>query len=61
VDTLPQAYRFWNRAARRLLLVLTALGVLAALPLGFVRHQMEQKSKTVEFVFDYRDLLLVAS
>jgi len=58
---LPQAYRFWNRAARRLLLVLTALGVLAALPLGFVRHQMEQKSKTVEFVFDYRDLLLVAS
>ncbi|REK55491.1 MAG: hypothetical protein C6W55_09515 [Thermobacillus sp.] len=58
---MPQAYRFWNRAARRLLLVLTALGVLAALPLGFVRHQMEQKSKTVEFVFDYRDLLLVAS
>jgi hypothetical protein len=58
---LPQAYRSWYRAARRLLLALTALGVLAALPLGFVRHQMEQTSKTVEFVFDYRDLLLVAS
>jgi len=58
---LPQAYRNWNRAARRLLLLLAALGVLAALPLGFVRHQMEQKSKTVEFVLDYRDLLLVAS
>jgi len=59
---LPQAtFGKWNRAARRLLLVLTTLGVLAALPLGFVRHQMEQKSKTVEFVFDYRDLLLVAS
>ena len=59
---MPQAaFGKWNRAARRLLLALTALGVLAALPLGFVRHQMEQKSKTVEFVFDYRDLLLVAS
>ena len=58
---MPQAYRSWYRAARRLLLALTALGVLAALPLGFVRHQMEQTSKTVEFVFDYRDLLLVAS
>ena len=58
---MPRRYREWNRAARRLLLLLSALGVLAALPLGFVRHQMEQKSKTVEFVLDYRDLLLVAS
>lgn len=58
---MPQAYRKGYRAARRLLLLLTALGVLAALPLGFVRHQMERQSKTVEFVFDYRDLLLVAS
>ena len=58
---MPQAYRKLYRAARRTLLLLAALGVLAALPLGFVRHQMEQKSKTVEFVFDYRDLLLVAS
>ena len=58
---MPLDKRKWYRAARRLLLLLAALGVLAALPLGFVRHQMEQKSKTVEFVFDYRDLLLVAS
>lgn len=56
-----RAYRSWNRAARKLLLALIALGVLAALPLGFVRHQMEQTSKTVEFAFDYRDLLLIAS
>jgi len=58
---LPRVNRKLYRAARRLLLLFTALGVLAALPLGVVRHQMEQKSKTVEFVFDYRDLLLIAS
>lgn len=54
-------YRTWNRAARKLLLVLTALGVLAALPLGFARHAMEEQSNRVEFVFDYRDLLMIAA
>lgn len=42
--------------------VLTLVGVLAALPLGATRWQMEDtSSKNVEFVFDYRDLVQAAS
>jgi hypothetical protein len=47
--------------ARTLLWALTALGVLAALPLGFARHGMEGTSSEVEYVFDYRDLLMIAA
>lgn len=41
--------------------VLTLVGVLAALPLGAARWQMEETAKKVEFVFDYRALVQVAS
>nr|WP_221401317.1 DUF5693 family protein [Paenibacillus phyllosphaerae] len=41
--------------------VLTLAGVLAALPLGAARWQMEDTAEKVEFVFDYRDLVQVAS
>ncbi|MCF2944148.1 DUF5693 family protein [Paenibacillus tarimensis] len=51
----------WNRRARTLLWGLTILGVLAALPIGFSRHQMEQTSNHVEYVFNYRDLLLISN
>ncbi len=55
------AYKKLNRMARTLLWALTALGVLAALPLGFARHGMEGTSTEVEYVFDYRDLLMIGA
>jgi len=58
---LLTAYKKMNRMARTLLWALTALGVLAALPLGFARHGMEGTSTKVEYVFDYRDLLMIAA
>jgi len=36
-------------------------GLIAALPLGVLRYQMEQTSKQVEFVYNYRDLVQIAS
>ncbi|HUC92567.1 MAG TPA: DUF5693 family protein [Paenibacillus sp.] len=54
-------YRQWNRRARTLLWALTVIGALAALPLGFARHAVEQTSREVEFVFDYRDLVTIAA
>ncbi|MGK9252721.1 DUF5693 family protein [Paenibacillus humicus] len=51
----------WNRAARRIMWVLALIGVIAAIPIGANRWQMEKTSKQVEYVFDYSDLVLVAS
>jgi len=58
---VQQSWQQWNRKARAILWVLTLVGVLAALPLGATRWQMEETSKNVEFVFDYRSLVQVAS
>ncbi|EXX85640.1 hypothetical protein BG53_07995 [Paenibacillus darwinianus] len=54
-------YRQWNRRVRSLLWAVTVIGVLAALPLGFARHGVEQTSREVEFVFDYRDLVTISA
>ncbi|GGF91661.1 DUF5693 family protein [Paenibacillus abyssi] len=51
----------WNRKARKWLWLLVIIGILASLPLGAVRYQMEKTSDEVEFIFDYRDLVLIAS
>ncbi|UVI29920.1 DUF5693 family protein [Paenibacillus spongiae] len=58
---MQQSWQQWNRKARALMWVLTLVGVLAALPLGATRWQMEETAKKVEFVFDYRALVQVAS
>lgn len=51
----------WNKKAKLFLWVITLLGVIAALPLGYLRVEMESSADTVEYVFDYRDLEEIAS
>lgn len=41
--------------------VLALIGVIAAIPVGASRWEMEKTAKQVEFVFDYRDLVSIAS
>lgn len=50
----------WNRKVKLALWVIALIGVLAALPLGAIRMNMEKASKHVEYVFDYRDIIEVA-
>lgn len=54
-------WKQWSRKARALLWIITLIGVVAALPLGVLRVQMESSADTVEYVFDYRDLEEVAN
>ncbi|WP_150270557.1 DUF5693 family protein [Paenibacillus tepidiphilus] len=58
---MQQKWQKWNTASRKWLWILVVLGVIAALPVVYDRLQTEKSSKTVEFVFDYRDLVEVAS
>ncbi|MFD0714933.1 DUF5693 family protein [Paenibacillus sp. GCM10027626] len=59
---MQQWWQQWNRKARAIMWVLTLVGVLAAMPLGADRWQMEQNSsQNVELVFDYRSLVQVTS
>ncbi|AJY74541.1 DUF5693 family protein [Paenibacillus beijingensis] len=55
------SWQQWNRAAKRWLWALTLIGVIAAIPLGATRWQMEKTSKQIEYVFDYSDLVQIAS
>jgi hypothetical protein len=50
----------WNRRAKTWLWIIVLAGVVASLPLGLSRMQMEKSAYTVEFVFDYIDLLEVS-
>lgn len=50
----------WNRQAKLWLWVITLIGVVAALPLGAQRMTMEDSANTVEYVFDYRDIIEVS-
>ena len=57
-------FTFYIRKVAKLrgaLLVVTVCAILAAIPFIVARHEREQTSRTVEFVFDYRDLLEIAS
>ncbi|SEN63534.1 DUF5693 family protein [Paenibacillus sp. OV219] len=56
-----QKWLQWNRKATWVLCVLTILGVISAVPIGAERWKVENTSKHVEFVLDYRDLLQVAA
>lgn len=58
---MQQKWQRWNIASRKWLWIIVIIGVLAALPVVYDRLQTEKSSKTVEFVFDYRDLVEVAS
>lgn len=54
-------WQLWNRKFKAVLWTLALIGVVAALPLGVLRWQMEGTSKQVEYVMDYKDIELVAS
>ena len=58
---MRQTWQQWNRRAHLLLWVLTLIGVIAAIPIGAARWETEKTAKQVEFVFDYRDLVQIAS
>lgn len=56
----------WNRLIepskwRKWLWIIVALGVLASVPLAWLKVQGERTANTVEIVFDYQDLVNVAS
>lgn len=51
----------WNARTKKWLWGLVILGILASLPIAYQRIQTESSANTVEFVFDYRDLLDVAA
>ncbi|MNB77972.1 hypothetical protein D3C75_246670 [compost metagenome] len=58
---VQQKWQRWNVGARKWLWLLVLIGLLGALPVVGDRLQTEKSSKTVEFVFDYRDLVEAAS
>lgn len=51
----------WNLNSRKWLWIIVVIGLIAALPVVYDRLQTEKSSKTVEIVFDYRDLVDAAS
>lgn len=53
-------WQLWNRKAKLWLWIVTVIGMAAAMPLGASRMAMEKSSNTVEFVFDYRDIVEAA-
>ncbi|SEU13897.1 DUF5693 family protein [Paenibacillus sp. NFR01] len=58
---MQQKWQRWNIASRRWLWIIVVIGLVAALPVVYDRLQTEKSSKTVEIVFDYRDLVDAAS
>lgn len=51
----------WNLNSRKWLWIVVVIGLIGALPVVYDRLQTEKSSKTVEIVFDYRDLVDAAS
>lgn len=58
---VQQKWQRWNTSSRKWLWILVVIGLIGALPVVYDRMQTEQSAKTVEIVFDYRDLVDVAS
>lgn len=58
---VQQKWQQWNLHARKWLWIVVLVGLVAALPVVGDRIQTEKSSKTVEIVFDYRDLVEAAS
>ncbi|QGG55047.1 DUF5693 family protein [Paenibacillus sp. B01] len=50
-----------NQNVQKWLWILTLLGVVAAIPFGISRMQMERTSRQIEYLFDYRDLVTISS
>jgi hypothetical protein len=50
-----------NELFRKWILIIIVLGLICSIPSIWVRHQSEQSSKTVEFAFDYRDLVEISN
>ncbi|MDT2256778.1 hypothetical protein P7H06_05805 [Paenibacillus larvae] len=60
VNSLVQWYKKGNTVLRKCLWWFVIIGLLASLPLAYVRYETESSAKQVEFVFDYRNLLDIA-
>ncbi|MFF2912257.1 DUF5693 family protein [Paenibacillus sp. NPDC057934] len=58
---MQQKWQRWNISSRKWLWIIVVVGLIAALPVVYDRLVTEKSSKTVEFVFDYRDLVAVSS
>ena len=58
---MQQKWQRWNISSRKWLWIMVIIGLVAALAVAYDRLQTERSSKTVEIVFDYRDLVEVAS
>ncbi|AKG36586.1 DUF5693 family protein [Paenibacillus durus] len=58
---MQQKWQHWNLNSRKWLWIIVVMGLIAALPVVYDRLQTEKSSKTVEIVFDYRDLVDAAS
>lgn len=56
-NVVGERYNRWNQRVRKALWILTALGLLASVPLMLNRIQMERSGHHVEFVVDYQDLV----
>ncbi|AIQ14836.1 hypothetical protein PDUR_25365 [Paenibacillus durus] len=54
-------WQHWNINSRKWLWIIVVIGLIAAFPVVYDRLQTEKSSKTVEIVFDYRDLVDAAS
>ncbi|WP_458121101.1 DUF5693 family protein [Paenibacillus sp. Z6-24] len=58
---MVQKWQRWNNASAKWLWILVILGMVASLPIAYNRIQTEATSKNVEFVFNYRNLITIAS
>ncbi|MGG6312629.1 DUF5693 family protein [Paenibacillus macerans] len=56
-----RSWQRWNNASRKWLWVLVIVGIVASLPIIVQRVQTESSANKVEFVFNYRGLLDIAS
>lgn len=56
-----QQYEKWNRWISKCLWILVIIGIIASAPLIAGRVEMENSSKQVDFIFDYRDLIEIST
>lgn len=56
-----RSWQRWNDASRKWLWILVIVGIVASLPVIVQRVQTESSANKVEFVFNYRGLLDIAS
>jgi len=54
-------WKKWSILSRKWLWILVIVGIVAAMPVAYDRFKTETSANEVEFVFDYRDLVDIAS